>query len=249
MREHAVGDRVFGIVGGGGYAEYVVTHARMTAKIPNGMSFEDAAAIPEAFLTAHDAMVTQVRLKSGEVLLMHAIGSGVGTAAAQLGRALGATVIGTARTEAKLDRARALGMDHGIASADGKFSDAVKKIAPNCAAVVLELVGGAYVEEDLKCIDLLGRIVVVGLTAGARAGLDLGRLLQRRARIMGTTLSARPLEEKIAVMRCFEREVVPLFARGAVKPVVDAVLPLDDVRKAHELVAANQTFGKIVLSC
>jgi putative PIG3 family NAD(P)H quinone oxidoreductase len=247
VREHAVGDRVFGLVGGGSYAEYVTTHARAAAKIPAAMSFEDAAAIPEAFITAHDAMVTQGGLRSGEMLLINAIGSGVGTAAAQLGRALAATVIGTARTEDKLTRAKTLGMDHGIATSDGKFADAVKQIAPNGAALVLELVGGSYVEEDLRCIDLLGRIVVVGLTAGARAGFDLGRLLQRRARILGTTLRARPLEEKIAALRAFEREVVPLFVRGALKPVVDQVLPLAEVRKAHELVGANQTFGKIVL--
>jgi len=247
VREHAIGDRVFGLVGGGSYAEYVTTHARAAAKIPTTMSFEDAAAIPEAFITAHDAMVTQGGLRSGEVLLINAVGSGVGTAAAQLGCALGATVIGTARTDGKLARAKTLGMHHGIATRDGKFADAVKQLAPNGAALVLELVGGAYVEEDLRCIETQGRIVVVGLTAGARAGLDLGRLLQRRARIFGTVLRARPLEEKIATLRAFEREVVPLIARGSLRPVIDQVLSLDDVRKAHELVGTNQTFGKIVL--
>jgi len=241
----AVGDRVFGLVGGGGYAEAVVTHERALARIPERLSFEQAAAIPEAFITAHDAIVSQAGLAGGECLLVHAVGSGVGTAAVQLGRALGAFVIGTARTADKLERARALGLDAGVVAEGGRFADAVKQIAE--PAVVLDLVGGGYVAEDLRCIRPLGRIVVVGLMAGARHELDLGLLLMRRARVLGTVLRSRPLEEKLAVMRAFEDQVVPLLARGKLEPVIDAVLPLDDAAGAHARMASNEGFGKIVL--
>jgi len=243
----AVGDRVFGLVGGGGYAEQIVSHERALAKIPDGMSFEDAGAVVEAFVTAHDAMVTQAELKSGEPLLIHAVGSGVGTAAAQLGRALGAFVIGTARTQDKLDRARSLGMDAGIVVEGGTFADAVRRAQPQGAAVILELVGGGYLAEDLRCVQTLGRIALVGLMAGAKTELDLGLVLTKRVRILGTVLRARPLEEKIAAMRAFETQVVPLLARGIVKPVVDCVMPLADAAKAHERMASNAGFGKIVL--
>jgi len=242
----ALGDRVFGLVGGGGYATLVISHERALAKIPDGMSFEDAAAVPEAFVTAHDAIVTQAQLRSGEPLLVHAAGSGVGTAAVQLGRALGATVIGTARTADKLERARSLGLDHGVVvESAGKFADAVCAVSD--VAVVLELVGGGYLAEDLRCVQTLGRIVLVGLLAGARAELDLGLVLRKRVRVLGTVLRSRPLEEKIFAMRAFEAQVVPLLARGVVKPVIDCVMPLADAARAHERMASNAGFGKIVL--
>jgi NADPH2:quinone reductase len=240
-----VGDRVFGLVGGGGYAEAVVTHERALARIPERLSFEQAAAIPEAFITAHDAIVGQAGLAGGECLLVHAVGSGVGTAAVQLGRALGAFVVGTARTADKLERARALGLDVGVVPEAGKFADAVKKIAD--PAVVLELVGGGYLGEDLRCLRPLGRIVLVGLMAGARHELDLNLVLVKRARLLGTVLRSRPLEEKLATTRVFEDQVVPLFARGKLEPVIDVVLPLDDAARAHQRMASNEGFGKIVL--
>ncbi len=245
VSEWKVGDRVMGLAGGGTYAERLVAHARAVAKVPDGMSFEAAAAIPEAFITAYDAIVTQAGLRGGEPLLIHAVGSGVGTAALQIGRALGAEVLGTARTADKLERAKGLGLHHGIMVSDGKFAPAVNALGD--AAVILELVGGAYIEEDLRCVRTLGRIAVVGLTAGAKTNLDLRLLLQKRARMFGTVLRVRPLEEKIAAMRVFSSEVLPLFARGALKPVVDTVMPLADAGKAHERVAGNGTFGKVVL--
>lgn len=245
VRRLAVGDRVFGLVGGGGYAEAVVAHERALARIPERLSFEEAAAIPEAFITAHDAIVGQAGLAGGECLLVHAVGSGVGTAAVQLGRALGAFVIGTARTPEKLERARSLGLDAGVVAEGGRFADAVQKLAP--PAVVLELVGGGYLAEDLRCLRTLGRIVLVGLLAGRSHEVDLGLVLTRRARILGTVLRSRPLEEKLAVMRVFEDQVVPLFARGKLEPVIDVVLSLDDAPAAHERMARNEGFGKIVL--
>lgn len=242
----AVGDRVFGLVGGGGYAEAVVSHERALARIPDHLSFEDAAAIPEAFITAHDAIVGQAGLAGGEALLVHAVGSGVGTAAVQLGRALGAFVVGTARTADKLERARALGLDAGIVPAPG-FADEVKRHVPDGAAVALELVGGAYLAEDVRAVRTLGRIVLVGLLAGAKTEVDLGLVLRKRVRILGTVLRSRPLEEKLAVMRVFEERVVPLVARGKLVPVVDTVMDLDQAAAAHARMASNAGFGKIVL--
>ena len=244
----ATGDRVFGLVGGGGYAEAIVAHERTLARIPPGVSFEDAAAIPEAFITAHDAIVTQANLRGGEVLLVSAVGSGVGTAAIQLARAYGATVIGTARTRDKLALAKPLGLDVGITAEGGKFADAVRSASPDGAAVILELVGGNYLAEDLRCVQTLGRIVLVGLLAGAKTELDLGLVLRKRVRIFGTVLRSRPLEDKIAAMRAFEAQVVPLLARGLIKAVIDRVMPLEQAARAHERMASNEGFGKIVLT-
>jgi NADPH:quinone reductase len=241
----AVGDRVFGLVGGGGYGEAIVSHERAVAKIPDGLPFEQAAAIPEAFITAHDAMVSQAGLCGGETLLVHAVGSGVGTAAVQLGRALGVQVIGTARTADKLERARALGMAAGVVAQAGKFADAVRKHGE--PSVVLELVGGPYLDEDIRVVQVLGRIVLVGLLAGGRTEVDLGGILRKRIRVFGTVLRARPLEEKIAAMRSFEAHVVPLLQRGLIAPVIDTVMDLDAAAAAHERMASNAGFGKIVL--
>lgn len=243
----SVGDRVFGLIGGGSYAEAAVLHERALAKIPDGLDFVHAASVPEAFITAHDAIVGQAGLTAGETLLVHAVGSGVGTAAVQLGRAIGARVIGTARTADKLERARALGLDAGVVPDGAKFADAVR--AHGTPEVVLELVGGAYLDEDVRCIAPLGRIVLIGLLAGARGELDLRGVLTKRARILGSVLRSRPLEEKLAVMRRFEAQVVPLFARGLLAPVIDEVMELADAARAHERMASNAGFGKIVLRC
>ena len=249
VSQWSVGDRVFGLAGGGAYAEALVTHARAAARIPDELSFEEAAAIPEAFITAYDAIVTQAGLRGGQPLLVHAVGSGVGTAAVQLGRALGALVIGTARTPDKLARAKALGLHHGITvGADARFADDVNAIAKDGVAVILELVSGGYLADDLRCVAPQGHIAIVGLTAGAKVDLDLGVLLRKRIRMFGTVLRARPLEEKITAMRIFAMQIIPLFERGLLKPVVDCTMKLADAGKAHERMAKNESFGKIVLT-
>lgn len=243
------GDRVFGLVGGGAYAEELVTHADTLAAIPDGLSFTDAAAVPEAFITAWDAMVTQAGLGAGETVLVHAVGSGVGTAAVQIARALSARALGTARSAAKLARAAQLGMDRGFAVAGGKFADDVLRATGGRGVdVVLELVGGGYVAEDLACAAPRARIVIVGLMAGVRADIDLGLILRKRLVLRGTQLRGRPLGEKIAVTQTFARHVVPLLAAGALRPVVDRVLPLCDAAQAHQIVASNEGFGKVVLA-
>jgi NADPH2:quinone reductase len=244
-----VGDRVFGLCGGGAYAEQIVVHARTVVKTPEGMSFTDAAAVPEAFITAWDALVTQAGLGAGETVLISAVGSGVGTAATQIARAIGARSVGTARTADKLERARALGLDEGILVQAGKFAPAVMAATGGGADVILELVGGPYLAEDMLCVAPRGRILLVGLLAGARVDLDLRIVLHRRVRITGTVLRARPLEEKIAATRDFSRHVVPLLARGVLRPVVDRVLPLAAAAEAHAHVATNSGFGRVVLAC
>jgi NADPH2:quinone reductase len=248
VTELAVGDRVFGVVGGGGYAEQLTAHARTLARMPEGMRFTDAAAVPEAFVTAWDAMVDQAHLAPGETVLVNAAGSGVGTAAIQIAAAMGARSIGTARTADKLERARELGLGEGIVADGGKFADEVRKrTAGRGVDVVVELVGGAYVAQDLACLAHKGRIVVVGMMAGNQVDLDLGVLMRKRAEIRGTMLRSRPLEEKILAARAFERHVVPLFAKGALKAVVHCVLPLEQAGEAHRLMQSNESFGKIVL--
>jgi putative PIG3 family NAD(P)H quinone oxidoreductase len=246
VTELALGDRVFGLCGGGSYADELAVHARAVAKIPDGLSFTEAASIPEAFITAWDAMVTQARLAAGETVLIQAAGSGVGTAAVQIARAIGARSVGTARTAAKLERARALGLDHIVVAEGGKFAARVMD-ATGAVDVILELVGGSYVAEDLGCVAKRGRIVVVGLMAGMRTEIDLNLLLFKRVTLMGTVLRSRPLEEKIQATQEFSRHVVPLFQRGLLKPVVDRVLPLEKAAEAHVYMASNEGFGKVVL--
>jgi putative PIG3 family NAD(P)H quinone oxidoreductase len=244
-----VGDRVFGLAGGGTYAECVVSHARALARIPPRLTFEQAAAAPEAFITAFDAMVTQARLGSGERVLIHAVGSGVGTAAAQIARAIGARSIGTARTLAKLDRARELGLDEGILVKGNRFADEVMDRTGQAGVdVVLELVGGDYFSEDLACAAPRARVVVVGLLAGARTEVDLGSILRKRVTFIGTVLRSRPLEEKILAVQTFARHVVPLLASGALQPVIDRTFPLTEAANAHAYMATNDGFGKIVLT-
>ncbi len=246
----ALGDRVFGLVAGGAYAEQVVVHERELAKIPHGISFEQAAAVPEAFLTAYDALVVRGRLAPGERVLISAIGSGVGTAGSQIARVLGCFVVGTSRTQDKLDRAKALGMDVGVlASGNGdELVRGIESVCPRGIDVVLELVGGSYVATDLAVCALRGRIVVVGMTGGASTDVNLGALLKKRLEIIGTVLRSRPLEEKIEAASHLRRTIAPWLERGLIRPVIDAVFPLEEASKAHALVATNNTFGKVLLA-
>ena len=243
-----VGDRVMGLVGGGGHAEYLCVHEREAIPVPRSMSWEDAGAIPEAFLTGYDALFNRLELKFGETLLIHAVGSGVGTATLQIARAGGATVIGTARTAEKLERAKKLGLSAAVDASMGDWADGVEKaVGKERVHAVVDLVGGKYLEGNLRVLALRGRMVVVGLTAGATAQFNMGLLLRKRLTMVGTVLRARPLEEKIALARDFAAHAIPLFEAGSLKPVIDRVVPFADIRAAHELMESNGTFGKIVL--
>ena len=243
-----VGDRVFGLAGGGTYAEQVVVHARTLVRMPEGLAFAEAAAIPEAFITAYDAMVVQGRLAAGEAVLIHAAGSGVGTAAVQIARAIGAFAIGTARTASKLDRTRPMGLGEGVVVEDEKFAERVSAITGGRGVeVILDLIGGGYVAEDLACIAPRGRLMLVGLLGGTQADVDLGAVLRKRVEIRGTMLRARPLEEKIDAANVLGRNLAPLFATRQLEPVIDKVLPLARAAEAHAYMATNDGFGKVVL--
>jgi len=243
-----VGSRVMGIVGGGGHAEQLCVHEREAMPVPAHLSWEEAAAIPEVFLTAYDALVRQLGLQPGERLLVHAVGSGVGTAALQLARVAGATVIGTSRSPDKLARARALGLDTGIDASAGDWAQQVEDATGKAGVqAILDLVGGSYLGGNLRVLAPRGRMIAVGIPGGARAELDLGALLYKRLRIYGTVLRARPLEEKIALAREFAERVLPLFAAGRLRPVVDRVHSFAEVRDAHRLMESDATFGKVVL--
>jgi len=242
------GDRVMGIIGGAAHAEFLCVHEREAMPVPAGMSWENAAAIPEAFLTAYDALFNRLALKIGETLLIHAVASGVGTAGAQIARTVGAKVVGTSRSAEKLERAKSVGLDIGIDSSHGEWTSAVEAaLGGQRVNAVMDLVGGNYLEGNLRVIALRGRIVVVGLTAGVIAPLNMGVLLRKRATLVGTTLRARPLEEKIALAREVSNRIVPLFEAGQLQPVIDRVFSFAEIRAAHNLMESNRTFGKIVL--
>lgn len=236
------GDRVFGLLGAGGYAEQVVAHERMLLPVPEGMGFAEAAAVPEVFFTAWDAL-DQAGFRAGESLLVQAAGSGVGTAALQLGRLLGARRIwATTRTAAKAPRLEALGADRAIV---GAFEEIVH--AEGGADVILEFLGGEALEKSLKAAAPGGRIVQISYLEGPEARVPLGLLMFKRLRLLGTTLRGRPVEEKMALTQRFGRELLPHFRSGRLRPVVDRAFPLDDVAEAHRYMEENRNFGKIVL--
>ena len=243
-----VGSRVMGIVGGGAHAEYLCVHEREVLPIPRELSFEEAAAIPEVFLTAYDALYRQLDVRIGERVLVHAIGSGVGTATLQLAWLGGATVYGTSRSVAKLERAKGLGLVHAIDASSSDWPVRVEQlVGANGVHAVVDLVGGDYLRDNVRLLAPRGRLLVVGLTAGNRSELDLSVVLRKRLKIIGTALRSRPLEEKAALAREFSQRVVPFFETRQLRPVIDRVMPFEQIGDAHAQMAANTTFGKLVL--
>ncbi|MDI1243611.1 MAG: NAD(P)H-quinone oxidoreductase [bacterium] len=241
-------DRVMAITAGEAQAEIVAVDESVLMRIPDGLSYSDAAAIPEAFITAHDAIFTLGDLRADQTLLVHAVASGVGIAAMQMAKQAGVIVIGTSRTGDKLERCRKLGLDHGIATVDAKFADKVVGITDGKGAdVILDLVGASYFNENLPSLAIKGRLILVGLTGGATAEFDLRRALQKRARIIGTVLRGRSVEEKADATRAFVAHSMREIESGAILPIVDKVFPLDQVREAHEYLESNQSFGKVIL--
>jgi putative PIG3 family NAD(P)H quinone oxidoreductase len=247
------GDRVMGLVGGGAHAEYVVVHQDETMAVPPGMSFTDAAAIPEAFLTAWDALVTRGRLQPGERVLIHAVGSGVGTAAVQLVKRLGATAIGTSRSADKLGRARELGLDEAIDTSTGEFRDRLS--AP--VHVILDVLGGPAFAANLEALAPRGRLVLLGFLQGAKAEVSLEPILRKRLEVIGSVMRTRSLEERRALVADFTRDVLPEFTRAAgppsrradpLRPVVSETYAFTDIAAAHAAMERDQNFGKIVLA-
>jgi putative PIG3 family NAD(P)H quinone oxidoreductase len=246
VRDWEIGDRVMGLVGEGGYAEAVVVHQRELLAPPRGVSLEEAAAIPEAWLTAWDAMVRQAGLSAGESVLIHAVGSGVGSAASQLAAALGARVIGTSRTPSKLDLSREFGVHQAILGGETDWSDEVLRATSGRGAdVIIDLVGAPYLPGNLRCIAERGRIVVVGVPGGREGPMDLRLLMGRRASITGTVLRARPVEEKMALAQDGRRRMLPLFESAGLRPVVYRGFPPDSAAEAHEVMEQNLNFGTI----
>jgi putative PIG3 family NAD(P)H quinone oxidoreductase len=253
----AIGDRVFGITGGGAQAEYVTAPAVHCAIVPDQLNLVAMGGVPEVFVTVHDAMVTQARVTAGEWVLVHAIGSGVGTAALQLAHAFGAKVVGTARTATKLERCTALGLEVGIEpprTADGALDvDAlawsIVEATNGGANVTLDLVGGDYVIADVNAAAVKGRIVCIGTIAGGRATLPIMAILGKRLTLIGTVLRGRDVAEKAAATDAFVRDVVPLLADGRITPIVEATLPLDHAEDAYALLESDTTFGKVILDC
>lgn len=245
------GARVMGLVGGGAWAEQLTVHEREAVAVPAALSAEQAAAIPEAFFTAYDALVLQAGLTAGQRVLIHAAASGVGTAAAQLCRLAGATAVGTTRSARKVAAIAGLGFARVLVvdAAPPSFATAaVEALGGAGADVCLDLVGGRWLPETIDAMALGGVVMLVGLTAGGTAELPLRTVLGRRLRLIGTTLRARPLEQKIALAQRVERDLLPHFARGALAPVIDAALPMSQAPAALQRLSSNDTVGKLVLT-
>lgn len=248
VTEYQKGDAVMGIVAGGGMATHLVAHAREAVAVPRGMSLTDAAAVPEVFMTAYDAICLQAGLSMGQTVLLHAIGSGIGTAALQLAHATGARVVGTSRSADKLTRAAELGAFDAVHVQDGSFAKAVLAATDGHGVdVVLDTVGAAYLGDNVKALTTGGHVVVIGLLGGAKGELPLGLLLAKRGRITGTVLRSRTLEEKATLAQDFARHVLPLFESGVLSPVVDRVMPMAEIADAHGYIEANRSFGKVVM--
>jgi putative PIG3 family NAD(P)H quinone oxidoreductase len=243
------GDRVMTLVGGGGYAEYAVAPASTLMPVPDGLDLTQAAAITEVWITAYLNVFREAALQPGETVLLHGGASGVATAAIQLAKALGPSpVIVTVGSQGKADACRALGADHAILYKEEDFAKRVLELTGGKGAdVILDHIGAQYLEPNLACLALYGRLVIIGLLGGAKAELNIGRLMVKRQRVIGSVLRARPVEEKARITEAFRAQVLGRFGAGELKPVIHAVLPLAGARRAHELMTANANTGKLVL--
>lgn len=237
-----IGDRVMGLVGGGGQAEFVVGHEDEMLPVPAGLTYAEAAAIPESFLTAYDALVTRARIREGDRVLIHAVGSGLGTAASQIAHRLGATVLGTSRSAEKLARAVMFGLDVGIDTSGGSFRSQVHEPVN----IVMDVLGGAAFTDSLAVLAPRGRLVLLGWLTGSTAQVDLSDILRKRLEVIGTVMRTRGLEERSALAREFSERMLPLFEHGVLRPVVDRTVPMTGIAAAHEAMERNETFGKIV---
>lgn len=250
VRKWKTGQRVFGLIGGGAHAEYIATHQDLVAEIPDNLDWPSAAAVPEAFITAHDALWIQAGLRPGETVLVNAVGSGVGLAAVQLVRAIQAVPYGTSRTASKLDQAKEYGMEDGLVVRDN-FDDllaAMEQITRGRGVnVMLDLVGGPYVKAGQKLLAVKGRMILVGTMGGSSYELESRYVMSKRLEIRGTVLRARSLEEKIRATQSFAAEVVPLLASGVLRPVIDSTFALEDIADAHRRLESNHSTGKVVI--
>jgi putative PIG3 family NAD(P)H quinone oxidoreductase len=243
-----IGDRVMGLVGGGAQAELLVVRDVEALPMPQKVSYTDAAAIPEVFYTAYDALVKRGRLKAGERVLIHAVGSGVGTAATQIAKLLGATVIGTSRSSAKLARAAAYGVDVGI---DTSRRTPLRDAVGSAVDLIVDVIGGPALADHLAILAPKGRLVILGLMGGRKGEIELDQLLHRRLEIIGSVMRSRGSDERAALVRELNERLVPLFEAGngspVLRPVVDRVYPMEQIAEGQGVMERNENFGKLVL--
>ncbi len=243
-----IGDEVCALLAGGGYAEEVVVPAPQVVPVPAGLSFVEAAALPEVFATAYLNLYTEAALAPGERVLLHAGASGVGTAAIQLCRAFGNPVFVTAGADDKIERCVTLGASRGCNRHSGSFVDHVKSWTDgNGFDVILDPVGASYLNDNIRSLAIDGRLVLIGLMGGANAEISLGLLMMKRLRVIGSTLRARPVAAKAVIMSALRERVWPLIESGEIGPIIDEVIPIAETERAHELIESNETFGKVVL--
>ena len=243
-----LGERVMGLLAGGGYAQQVAIHPEMLIQLPDSWSFEQGAAVPEVWLTAFSNLFMEGNLTPGERVMIHAGGSGVGTAGIQMAREAGAVVYVTAGSEAKLDRCRQLGAALAINYKEHDFVESVRGVTQGQGVdLILDPVGGAYLEQNLDLLNENGRLINIGLLGGSTAELNLGAILGKSLRIIGTRLRSRPLAQKVEITHLFADRFWPLLESGRLKPVVDSVFPITDAQAAHDYVRQNRNTGKVVL--
>src|SRR5712692_802217 len=246
VRTWKPGQRVMGLAGGGAQAEYILAHEGLLVEIPENLDFVQAAGVPEVFMTAHDALFTQAGLGMGERVLIHAAGSGVGTAAIQLAHAAGTTTFGTSRTPHKLELARELGLDVGLP--DQNFAAEVNRLTNGEGVhVVIDFIGAPYLDQNLQALAPWGRIVFLSTMGGAQANVNLGMLMGKRISMRGVTLRTRTLEEKLVVTRRFATHVLPLLASGKVRPIIERVYAMEEIGEAHRAMGENKNFGKLIV--
>ena len=244
-----IGDEVCALLAGGGYAEEVLVPAVQVLPVPAGLSFVEAAALPEVFATAYLNLYMEAALAPGERVLLHAGASGVGTAAIQLCRVFGNPVFVTAGADDKIERCVTLGASAGSNRHRGSFADHVKGWTDgNGFDVILDPVGASYLGDNIDSLAVNGRLVLIGLMGGANAEISLGLLMVKRLRVIGSTLRARPVAAKSVIMSALRERVWPLIESGEIRPIIDEVIPITETSRAHTLIESNQTFGKVVLA-
>lgn len=242
------GDRVFGLVGGGGYAEQAVIDYRMAMVIPNKWSFEEAAAVPEVFFTANENIFTLGRLAAGETILIHAGGSGVGTAGIQIATHAGARVFVTAGTDDKIANCKSLGAIGGINYKQSDFVAEIERLTDGEGVdVVLDFIGAPYLQRNLQILKTKGRLLQVGLMGGSTTEIDLGMVMRKRLQVIGSVMRPQSLQEKIAITQRFEQRWLPELKSAKLRPIIDSVYLIAEARQAHEYMEANRNFGKIIL--
>ena len=241
------GDRVFGLVGGGGYAEKACIDHRMAMPIPHGWDFVKAASVPEVFFTANETLFTLGRLDAGETVLIHAGASGVGTAGIQMARQTGARVLVTVGSQEKVARTEALGAEAAINYKTTDFAERVLELTDGGVDLVQDFIGAAYWQNNLKCLKTAGRLVLVGLMGGAKVEADIGLIMRKRLQVIGSVMRSQPMENKIAITERFRSRWLPELESGRLQPLIDSSFPLAEAAEAHQYMEENRNVGKIML--